>query len=108
MTPQDFANLSDLVRQSGETQRILEITVDRFALVNGTTTLEDRALPAPRTWRSENITVEAFNLSSRPQYGSAVATSVTGGAIETNDRRTPVGSRNAASATGIPLMPWDE
>jgi Domain of Unknown Function (DUF748) len=78
--PGDEFNLSDLVRQSGEAHRILEVTVDRFVLVNGTTTLEDRALPEPRTWRSESIAVEALNLSSRPQYGTAVATSVTGGA----------------------------
>ena len=32
----------------------------------------------------------------------------TGGAIEMNDRSAPVGSRKAASATGIPLMPWGE
>ena len=37
-------------------------------------------MPEPRTWRSEQITVEAHGLSSRPQYGTAVATSVTGGA----------------------------
>ena len=78
--PGDEFNLSDLVRQSGESQRLVEITVDRFVVVNGTTTLEDRALPEPRTWRSEGMAVEAHNLSSRPQYGTAVATSVTGGA----------------------------
>src|SRR4029453_6731867 len=78
--PDEEFNLSDLVRQSGEAQRVLEVTIDRFELVNGTTTLEDRALPEPRTWRSEQITVEAHGLSSRPQYGTAVATSVTGGA----------------------------
>ena len=78
--PGDEFNLSDLVRQSEEAHRVLEVTVDRFVLVNGTTTLEDRALPEPRTWRSEEIAVEAHNLSSRPQYGTAVATSVTGGA----------------------------
>ena len=33
-------------------------------VVNGTTTLEDRALPEPRTWRSEGMAVEAHNLSS--------------------------------------------
>jgi uncharacterized protein DUF748 len=78
--PGDELNMSDLVRPSGETNRILDITVDRFVVANGTATLEDRALPEPRTWRSERMTVEAHNLSSRPQYGNAVATSVTGGA----------------------------
>ena len=78
--PGDEFNLSDLVRQSGEANRVLEVTVDRFVVVNGTTTLEDRALPEPRTWRSEQMAVEAHGLSSRPQYGTAVASSVTGGA----------------------------
>ena len=78
--PGDEFNLSDLVRQSGEASRVLEVTVDRFVVVNGTTTLEDRALPEPRTWRSEQMAVEAHGLSSRPQYGTAVASSVTGGA----------------------------
>jgi uncharacterized protein involved in outer membrane biogenesis len=78
--PGDEFNMSDLVRQSGEANRVLEVTVDRFVVVNGTTTLEDRALPEPRTWRSEQMAVEAHGLSSRPQYGTAVASSVTGGA----------------------------
>jgi Domain of Unknown Function (DUF748) len=78
--PGDEFNMSDLVRQSGETKRVLDVTVDRFVVVNGTTTLEDRALPEPRTWRSEQMAVEAHGLSSHPQYGTAVASSVTGGA----------------------------
>jgi Domain of Unknown Function (DUF748) len=78
--PSNEFNLSNLVRQSGQTQRVLDVTVDRFVVVNGTATLEDRALPAPRTWRSEQMAVEAHNLSTRPQYGTAVATSVTDGA----------------------------
>ena len=78
--PDGEFNLSDLIRQSGEARQVLEVTVDRFVQVNGTSTLEDRALPEPRTWRSEQIAIEAHNLSSRPQYGTAVASSVTGGA----------------------------
>jgi Domain of Unknown Function (DUF748) len=78
--PGDEFNMSDLVRQSGEASRVLDVTVDRFVLANGTTTLEDRALPEPRTWRSEQMAIEAHGLSSRPQYGRAVASSVTGGA----------------------------
>ena len=78
--PDGEFNLSDLIQQSGEARQVLEVTVDRFVQVNGTSTLEDRALPEPRTWRSEQIAIEAHNLSSRPQYGTAVASSVTEGA----------------------------
>jgi hypothetical protein len=78
--PGDGLNLSDLVRGSGDTRLFFDITVDRFVLANGTATLEDRALPGGHTWRSEQMAIEARNLSTRPQYGTAVATSVTGGA----------------------------
>src|SRR5262249_16868730 len=79
--PGDDFNVSDLVRPSGDTPRALGITVDRFELVNGTGTLEDRAVPEPKVWRSEQITLEAHDLSTAPQhgYGTAVATSVISG-----------------------------
>src|SRR5262249_57143375 len=56
------------------------VPVDRRVGVNGRTPIEDRALAEPRTWRSEAIEIEAHALSSRPKYGTAVATSVIAGA----------------------------
>src|SRR5262245_41624103 len=75
--PGDDLNVSDLVRPSGDTRRALDVTVGRFELVNGTATIEDRAVPEPKVWRSEQITMEAHDLSTAPQhgYGTAVATS---------------------------------
>src|SRR5262249_32970899 len=66
--PRNDFNLSDLVQsgQSGETHSVFDVTVDRLVVVNGTTTIEDRALAEPRTWRSEAIEIEAHDLSSRP------------------------------------------
>jgi hypothetical protein len=78
--PTNEFNLSDLIRSSGTPGRTFDVTVDRFALVGGTVTLEDRALPEWRTWASENIVIEARNVSTRRDDGTAVGTSVTAGA----------------------------
>jgi uncharacterized protein involved in outer membrane biogenesis len=40
----DF-NFSDLIESSGATEKTFDVTVDRFALVDGTVDFEDRALP---------------------------------------------------------------
>lgn len=105
--PSDELNLSDLVRQSGETQGMLDVTVDRFVLVNGTTTLEDRALPEHRTWRTERIAIEAHGLSTRPQYGTAVGTSVMAGtpvSVEvTRLRLYPIDLQASLSIQGLDL-----
>jgi len=76
----DAFNLSDLVGGAGEAERRLDVTVERFALHGGVVTLEDRALPEQRTWRSERIEIEAHNLSTRRDDGRAVGRSVMAGA----------------------------
>jgi uncharacterized protein involved in outer membrane biogenesis len=73
-------NFSDLIERPGTPMRPLDVAVDRFALSGGTITLEDRALPEPRTWSSEQISIEAHNVSTRRADGSAVGRSVTAGA----------------------------
>jgi hypothetical protein len=73
-------NLDDLIQTSGTTSGPLGVTVDRFALVGGTVTLEDRALPEWRTWTSENIQIEARNVSTQRDDGRVSGTSVTAGA----------------------------
>jgi uncharacterized protein involved in outer membrane biogenesis len=55
-------NFSDLIQGSGRTTPALDVTVDQFALLGGTATLEDRALPEGRTWTSEKIQIEAHNV----------------------------------------------
>ena len=54
--------------------------MDRLVVTKGTVALEDRALAEPRTWYSENIEIDAYNLSTRRGDGRAVARSVTVGA----------------------------
>jgi len=72
-------NVADLVG-GAPTGTVLDVTVDHFALVDGTLMLEDRAITPPRTWTSEHIAIDARNVSTRDQRGVAEASSVTGGA----------------------------
>src|SRR5436190_2135565 len=58
----------------------LAVTVDRFALVDGTVAFEDRALPERRTWTSDDIQIEAHNVSTLRDDGTVVASSITAGA----------------------------
>ena len=78
--PEGAFNFSDLVRGSAGNGGPIDLTVDRFSLTGGTITLEDRALSTPHTWRSEQIAVEARNVSTRGDAGQATASSVTEGA----------------------------
>jgi hypothetical protein len=105
--PTNEFNFSDLIRSSGTTGRTLDVTVDRFALVAGTVTLEDRALPQWRTWTSEHIAIEARNVSTRRDDGSAVGTSVTAGApvsVEVKDLRLyPIHLQATVTVKGLDL-----
>jgi Domain of Unknown Function (DUF748) len=78
-------NVSDLIRGSGGSNRPLDVTVDHFVLARGTVVLEDRALPQPRTWTSERITIDARNVSTRRSDGRASGSAVTAGATTTVD-----------------------
>jgi uncharacterized protein DUF748 len=73
-------NFTDLFEGSETTQKRLDVTVDRFALVDGTVAFEDRALPERRTWTSDDIQIEAHNVSTLRDDGTVIATSVTAGA----------------------------
>src|SRR5215470_11344886 len=73
-------NFSDLLQGGETTEKRVDVTVDRFALVDGTVALEDRALPDRRTWTSEDLQIEASNVSTLRDDGTVVASSVTAGA----------------------------
>src|SRR5438093_1511983 len=107
--PGNEFNFSDLIRSSGEKSKPLDITVDRFALARGTVTLEDQALPEHRTWTSEQITIEARNVSTRRDDGTAVGTSVTAVAPVSIDvknlRLYPVHLRATVTVAGLDLTP---
>jgi uncharacterized protein involved in outer membrane biogenesis len=101
-------NVSDLIRSSSEpTGRRLDVTVDRFVLTGGTVTLEDRAVPEARTWASEQIAIEAHDLSTRRDDGRAVGRSVTAGAPVTVDvkhlRLYPIHVQASVTVDGLDL-----
>src|SRR5262245_32234189 len=100
-------NVSDLLEGGETTQKRVDVTVDRFALVDGTVALEDRALPERRTWASENINIEAHNVSTLRDDGSVVASSVTAGApnrVEIAEFRLyPIHLRAKVTVTGLDL-----
>jgi len=73
-------NFSDLFEGSEITEKRVDVTVDRFALVDGTVAFEDRALPEHRTWTSDDIQIEARNVSTLRNDGTVIASSVTAGA----------------------------
>src|SRR5262245_15103393 len=73
-------NFSDLIERSQPAEKPIDITIDRFTIAGGTVAFEDRALAEPRTWASENIEIQAENLSTRRADGTAHGTSVTAGA----------------------------
>jgi hypothetical protein len=102
-------NISDLIQSSGTTGRVFDVTVDHFAVLGGTVALEDRALPEPRTWTSEQINIEAHNLSTRRDDGRAVGRSVTAGApvaVEVKDLRLyPIRLQATVTVEGLDLTP---
>jgi hypothetical protein len=75
----DF-NLSDLIpKSSGGGGRTFDVTVSDFALTRGTVMLEDRMLSPAQTWRSEDLTIHAHNVSTLRADGTGVATSTING-----------------------------
>jgi uncharacterized protein DUF748/AsmA-like protein len=102
-------NVSDLVERPRTGGRPLDVTVDRFALNDGTITLEDRALAEPRTWTSEQITIEARDVSTRRTDGRARGRSVTAGAplaMEISDiRLDPIHLIATLRTEGVDLSP---
>src|SRR4029453_1742072 len=73
-------NFSDLFQGSETTEKRFDVTVDRFALVDGTVAFQARALPEHRTWTSDDIQIEAHNVSTLRNDGTVIASSVTAGA----------------------------
>jgi hypothetical protein len=102
----DF-NFSDLIEDSGATEKRFDVTVDRFTLVDGTVAFEDRALPERRTWTSDDIQIEAHNVSTLRDGGTVVARSVTAGApnlVEIEQFRLyPIHLKARATVKGLDL-----
>jgi hypothetical protein len=73
----DF-NISALMPKGGG-GGALDVTVTEFALTRGSVVLEDRMLNPARTWRSDDLTIRAHNVSTRRDDGTGEATSTING-----------------------------
>ena len=107
--PSNQLNISDLVGTSESTEKRFDVTVDHFRVTGGTVTLQDQAVPGAPLWKSERMTIEAHNVSTRRDDGTAVATSVTAGAPVRVDisklRLHPVHLQATATVEGLDLTP---
>ena len=73
-------NISELMpKKLGGRGVGIDVTVDEFTLARGSVVLEDRSLSPWRTWRSEDLTFRAHNLSTRRDDGTADASSTING-----------------------------
>ena len=102
----DF-NISDLFRGESSTSEPLDLHVGRLAVRGGRVLLEDRALPEPRTWASEQLEIDAQDLSTRAGGGTASARSVTAGARVGMDLRQirlyPIHLEGTVTTDGLDL-----
>jgi uncharacterized protein involved in outer membrane biogenesis len=71
-------NISDLLGGRGSSPR--DITIDHFVISGGTAVLDDRVIVPARTWKSEHITLEARNVATLRDGGTAIASTIVQGA----------------------------
>ena len=82
-TGPDRFNISDLLERPREPSGGLRVTVDHFAIKDGWVSLEDRVLSPVRTWRSENIQLDARDITTTARRGTAVGSTTVAGALVT-------------------------
>lgn len=71
-------NISDLFGRKESSP--LDITIDHFVITGGTAVLDDRVVVPARTWKSEHITVDARNVATVREGGTATAFTIVQGA----------------------------
>ena len=89
-TGPDRFNISDILDRPREPGGGFAITLDHVAIRGGTIVLEDRVLTPARTWRAENVVLEARDLTTSGARGTAVSSTTVAGALVTvrvNDLR---------------------
>jgi uncharacterized protein involved in outer membrane biogenesis len=74
-------NISDLLERPGSSGAP-DLTIDHLALT-GRITLEDRMLQTARTWRTDDLRLDARNLTTRGRQGTVVAFAGVAGALLT-------------------------
>ena len=82
-TGPDRFNISDLLERPREPSGGLRVTVDHFAIKDSWVSLEDRVLSPVRTWRSENIQLDARDITTTARRGTAVGSTTVAGALVT-------------------------
>ena len=76
-------NISDLLERPREPTRGFPMTIDHLAIRGGSVELEDRVLKPPRTWRSQDIQLEARDVGTSGRHGVAVGSTTLAGALIT-------------------------
>jgi Domain of Unknown Function (DUF748) len=79
----DRFNISDILERPRPTASGFALTVDHFAIQGGSVTLEDRVLKPARTWRSDNIRLDARDLTTSARKGTAFGSTTVAGALVT-------------------------
>ena len=79
----DRFNVSDLLERPASGRPLLDVSVDRFTLDDGWVALEDRVLTPARTWRSENIRLDAHQVTTLAPRGTAFGSTTIAGALVT-------------------------
>jgi len=117
-------NFSDLLEPSptpkaSRRRGAADLTLERFALIGGTLVAEDQAITPARTWRVDELSVEAHDLATRATgNGGAVAVSLKLGptpiALKADSvRLTPAAAHAALTIGGfdlallLPYLPHD-
>jgi len=74
-------NISDLLPQGPQTSGTLDVSIDHFTITGGWVELEDRVLKPARTWRSDDIRLDARNLTTLDRKGTAIGFTTFAGAL---------------------------
>jgi uncharacterized protein involved in outer membrane biogenesis len=76
-------NVSDLLERPAAPRSAFDVSVDRFTLAGGAVALEDRTLTPMRTWRSDDIRLQAQDVTTLAPRGTAFGTTTIAGALLT-------------------------
>ena len=99
-------NVSDILEQP-RTPGLVDVTIDRLRVDDGTVVLEDRTLRPVRTWTAERITIDAHDLSTVRGGGRGEGSTVVAGApvhVTVDDvRLAPVHLRAHVSVGNVDL-----
>jgi len=76
-------NVSDLLDRPAGSRRLLDVSIDRFTIAGGWVAFEDRLLTPARTWRSDDLRLDARDVTTVAPRGTAVGSTTIAGALVT-------------------------